>query len=133
MKICKNGDFRHKFYSKIGVGHVLGIPNTHLCAKNQKKTNDEISRKYQKKGFSSISFRHTWFLYMQSTPWQKPANLTPVFFMTPCYCRMHQASMSFRRWSKNKALFSNPGSKSFLLYTIRVNSGNNLHTNCLFG
>ena len=26
-----------KFFSKIGLGHVLSIPNTHLCAKNQEK------------------------------------------------------------------------------------------------
>ena len=25
------------FFSKIGLGHVLSIPNTHLCAKNQEK------------------------------------------------------------------------------------------------
>ena len=43
-----------KIFSKIGLNHVLGIPNTHHCAKNQKKTNDEISRKCQKTGFSGI-------------------------------------------------------------------------------
>ena len=42
------------FFSKIGFGHVLGIANTRLCAKNQKKTNDEISKKCQKTGFSGI-------------------------------------------------------------------------------
>ena len=26
-----------KFYSKIGLGHIMGIVNTHLCAKNQKR------------------------------------------------------------------------------------------------
>ena len=45
MKICKNDDFwyisgifgRKKIFSKIGLSQVLGIPNMHLCAKNQKK------------------------------------------------------------------------------------------------
>ena len=32
----------------------MGIANTHLCAKNQKKTNEGISRKSQKTGFSGI-------------------------------------------------------------------------------
>ena len=26
-----------KFFLKIGLGHIMGIGNTHLCAKNQKK------------------------------------------------------------------------------------------------
>ena len=26
-----------KVFSKIGLNHVLSIPNTHLCAKNQEK------------------------------------------------------------------------------------------------
>ena len=43
-----------KFFSKIGPGHILAIINTHLCAKNQNKTNDKISRKCQKTGFSGI-------------------------------------------------------------------------------
>ena len=42
------------FLSKIEICHVLGIANTHLCAKNQKKTNDEILRKSQKTGFSGL-------------------------------------------------------------------------------
>ena len=45
MKICKKDDFRHisgifgrkKIFSEIGLGHILGIANTHLCAKNQTK------------------------------------------------------------------------------------------------
>ena len=45
IKICKNGDFQHisnifgrkKIFSKIGLSHVLGIPNKHLSTKNQKK------------------------------------------------------------------------------------------------
>ena len=43
-----------KILSKIGLGHVMSIAITHLCAKNWKKTNDEISRKCQKTGFSGI-------------------------------------------------------------------------------
>ena len=62
VKICKNGDFRNisstfgrkKLFSKIGLCHDLSIPNTHLCAINQKKTNDEISRKCLKNSFSGI-------------------------------------------------------------------------------
>ena len=42
-----------KFSSKIGLGHVLGIGNTHLCAKNQ-KTNEAILHKVQKTSFSGI-------------------------------------------------------------------------------
>ena len=45
MKICKNGHFQHisgifgrkKLFLKIGLDHILGIPDTHICAKNQKK------------------------------------------------------------------------------------------------
>ena len=58
MKICKNSDFRHfgrkKNFSKIGLGHVLGITITHLCAKNQKKLMMKCSRKCQKTGISGI-------------------------------------------------------------------------------
>ena len=46
-----------KFFSKNGPGHILAIINTHLCAKNQKKTNDKISRKCQKVVFPAY-FRH---------------------------------------------------------------------------
>ena len=65
-KIYRNGDFRHisgifpafsagkKSFSKIGLSHILDIANTRLCVKNQKKTNDEISRKCPKTGISSI-------------------------------------------------------------------------------
>ena len=45
---------RKKIFSKIGLGHILGIIYTHLCAKKSEKTNDEISRKCQKTGFSGI-------------------------------------------------------------------------------
>ena len=61
MKISKNGDFRYisgiypeKILSKIGLGHVLSIANAHLCGKKPEKTNDEISRKCPKTGFSGI-------------------------------------------------------------------------------
>ena len=61
MKICKNGNFRYiygifdrkKKFSKIGLGHVLSNPNTSLSKKSE-KTNDEISRKCPKTGFSGI-------------------------------------------------------------------------------
>ena len=43
-----------EFFLKIGLGHVLSIANAHLYGKNQKKTNDEISRKCQKTDFSGI-------------------------------------------------------------------------------
>ena len=33
------------FFPKIGLRHILGIAILHLCAKNQKKTNEPISRK----------------------------------------------------------------------------------------
>ena len=39
-KICPD-----VFLSKIRLRHVLGIIILHLCAKNQKKTNEPISRK----------------------------------------------------------------------------------------
>ena len=40
------------FFSKIGLCHVLSIADAHLYGKNQRKTNDEISRKCPKTGFS---------------------------------------------------------------------------------
>ena len=43
-----------ELFSKFGLGHVLSIANTHLCAKKIEETNDEISRKCQKTGFSGI-------------------------------------------------------------------------------
>ena len=33
------------FFSKIGLRHILSITILHLCAKNQKKTNEPIPRK----------------------------------------------------------------------------------------
>ena len=65
MKICKNGDFRHisgifgrkKFFSKIGLGHILGIINTHLCAKNQKKLMIKSRENAKKSGFPAY-FRY---------------------------------------------------------------------------
>ena len=60
----KNGDFRHifvvlsagiKFFSKIGLGHILAIPNTHLSfSKKTEKTNDEISKNAKKTDFPEI-------------------------------------------------------------------------------
>ena len=44
---------RKNFFSKIGHSHVLGIANTHLCAKNQKKIMLKL-RKGQKSVFSGI-------------------------------------------------------------------------------
>ena len=61
MKICKNGYFRHfrpeKKFLKIGLGHVLGFANTHLCAKNQKKQLMK-SRENAKNPVFSAYFRH---------------------------------------------------------------------------
>ena len=48
---------RKKLFSKVGLGHASSIPNTHLCAKSQKKL-DEISRKCQKKNGFPAYFRH---------------------------------------------------------------------------
>ena len=45
MKICKNGDFRH----------ILGIINTHLCAKNQKKLMMKSWKNAKKRFFRHIS------------------------------------------------------------------------------
>ena len=56
IKIYKNSDLRHifgtfgrkKIFSKIGLGHILNIPNAHLCAKNQEKLimkSQEIAKK----------------------------------------------------------------------------------------
>ena len=46
-----------KFFSKIGLGHVLNIMNTHLCAKNQKKLMIK-SRENAKKPVFPAYFRH---------------------------------------------------------------------------
>ena len=48
-----------KFFSKIGLGHILGIPITHLCAKNQKKQMMK-SRESAKKPVFPAHFRHFW-------------------------------------------------------------------------
>ena len=45
MKICKNSNYRQishifgqkKFFSNIELGHMWGIPNTQVCAKNKNK------------------------------------------------------------------------------------------------
>ena len=47
----------NEFFSKIGLGHILGIINTHLCAKNQKKLMIKSREKAQKPGFPAY-FRH---------------------------------------------------------------------------
>ena len=44
-----------KFFSKIGLGHIMGIANTHLCAKNQKKLMKESRENVKKLGFRHIS------------------------------------------------------------------------------
>ena len=46
-----------KCFSKIGLGHILGIKNTHLCAKNQKKLMINSREKAQKPVFPAY-FRH---------------------------------------------------------------------------
>ena len=62
MKISKNGDFRYisgiypeKLLPKIGLGHVLSIANTHLCAKNQKKLMIKSRENAKKPGFPAFS------------------------------------------------------------------------------
>ena len=45
------------FSLKIGLGHVLGIANTHLCAKNQKKLMMK-SREMAKQPVFPAYFRH---------------------------------------------------------------------------
>ena len=55
-------DFRHfqpekNFFSKIGLSHILGIANTHLCAKNQEKLMMK-SRENAKKPVFPGYFRH---------------------------------------------------------------------------
>ena len=42
---------RKKKFSKVGLGHILGIPNTHLCAKNQKKLMMKSQEDAKKTGF----------------------------------------------------------------------------------
>ena len=62
MKMCKkaiSGIFPafsvgKKFFLKITLGHALAIAITHFWTKKSIKTNDEISRKCQKTGFSGI-------------------------------------------------------------------------------
>ena len=46
-----------KFFSKIGLGHVLSIANTHLCAKNQKKLMMKSRKNAQKTSFPAY-FRY---------------------------------------------------------------------------
>ena len=63
MKICKNGDFRHisgilgrkKLFSKIGLSHVMGIANTHFCAKNQEKQMTKSRENAKNRFFRHIS------------------------------------------------------------------------------
>ena len=47
----------NEFFSKIGLGHNLGIINTHICAKNQKKLMIKSRIKAQKPVFPAY-FRH---------------------------------------------------------------------------
>ena len=54
--------FRHfrpekKSFSKIGLGHIMGIAITHLCAKNQKKLMKESRENVKKPGFPAY-FRY---------------------------------------------------------------------------
>ena len=63
MKISKNGDFWHisgifgrkKFFSKIGLGHVMSIANMHLCAKNWKKLMMKVREMAKNQFFRHIS------------------------------------------------------------------------------
>ena len=47
------------YFSNIGLGHVLNIPNTHLCAKNQKKLKIK-SRENAKEPVFPAYFQHFW-------------------------------------------------------------------------
>ena len=42
-----------KFFSKIRLGHIMGIANTHLCAKNLKKLMKESRKNAKKPVFSA--------------------------------------------------------------------------------
>ena len=46
-----------KIFSKIGLGHIMGIANTHLCAKNQKKLMKESRENVKKPSFPAY-FRY---------------------------------------------------------------------------
>ena len=76
IKICKNSDFRHisgifgrkKIFSKIRLGHVLSIANTHVYGKNKKNQIEMMkSRENAKKPVFPAyfrHFRHLWSIYL---------------------------------------------------------------------
>ena len=51
-----------KFFSRIGLSHVLSIANTHLCAKNQKKLMRKSRENTQKPVFPAFSAAKIFFL-----------------------------------------------------------------------
>ena len=53
--------FRHFRQEKIGLDHILGIPNTHLRAKNQRKLIMKSRENAKKNGFSVIYARKCFF------------------------------------------------------------------------
>ena len=67
------------FFTRNGYHHSLNIINTHLWAKNHKKTNDKILRKVQKTVISGIFARENPF-------WQHQARwlLSYHFFASVC-------------------------------------------------
>ena len=88
MKICKNGDFRYifftgkKFFSKIGLGHVLSNPNMHLCAKNQKKLMVKSRENAKKPVFPAFSAGKNFFKKSGSvTFWALPFRISVQNFM----------------------------------------------------
>ena len=59
-----------KFSSKIGLGHVIGIANAHLCAKNQKKLMMKSRENAKKPVFRHISgiFGRKWIFSGNRAP-----------------------------------------------------------------
>ena len=68
-----------KFFSKIGLGHITGIANTHLCAKNQKKLLKESRKNVKKPGFPAY-FR---YFRPKKNFFRKPGSVT---FWTLLFC-----------------------------------------------
>ena len=71
-----------KFFSKIRLGHVLSIPNTHLCAKNQEKLMMK-SRENAKKPVFPAYFRHFRPENMFFENWA-PSHFRHCYFATVC-------------------------------------------------
>ena len=50
-----------KFFSKIGLAHIIRIISTYLCAKNQKKLMKESRENVKKPGFPAENIGKTFF------------------------------------------------------------------------